>query len=245
MYHSITIGDKNTYDDWHLVLEERPSFQPPESQTYFIDIPGSNGTLDLSEALTGYPTYKNRTGSFEFIILNDYQPWHELYSTMANYLHNRKLKAILEDDPEYFYEGRFFVTKWKSDHPRSKITVEYNVLPYKKNIHTVDEPWLWDPFSFKNGIIYTVLFANKTISGTTELKYNNLIIGDEPICPIIKVTGNVTSVRYINTYLNVDITKSLTEGDNIIPEIILTGDEPRLIFSGTGTVTISFRKGKL
>ena len=29
MYHSLTIGDKNTYDDWNLVPNEFPRFTPP------------------------------------------------------------------------------------------------------------------------------------------------------------------------------------------------------------------------
>ena len=28
MYHSITIGDKNTWDDWHLIPATRPLFHP-------------------------------------------------------------------------------------------------------------------------------------------------------------------------------------------------------------------------
>ena len=35
-----------------------------------------------------------------------------------DYLHGQTMRAILEDDPEYFYEGRFTVNAWKSEKPR-------------------------------------------------------------------------------------------------------------------------------
>ena len=61
MYHSITFGDKNTWDDWHLIPSKRPSFNPPNVKSQYVDIPGGNGVLDLTESLTGYPLYNTRT----------------------------------------------------------------------------------------------------------------------------------------------------------------------------------------
>ena len=58
MYHSITIGDKNTWDDWHLIPTTRPLFAPPGVKKNIVSIPGGDGSLDLTEALTGRPTYK-------------------------------------------------------------------------------------------------------------------------------------------------------------------------------------------
>lgn len=115
MYHSITFGDKNTWDDWRLVPASRPLFNPPAQKVKTLDIPGGDGVIDLSQALTGYPVYQNRTGSIEFIVMNDFKPWHMAYSDIMDYLHGQTMRAILEDDPEYFYEGRFTVNAWKSE----------------------------------------------------------------------------------------------------------------------------------
>ena len=71
-YHSVNFGDKNTWDDWKLVPSNRPVIDPPTQKTNYIDIPGADGSLDISTALTGYPVYNDRVGSIEFIVMNDY-----------------------------------------------------------------------------------------------------------------------------------------------------------------------------
>ena len=94
MIQSITFGDKNTWDDWKILPTERPVFAPPKPKTTYIDIPGGNGALDLSESLTGYPIYENRTGSFKFRVMNDYVEWHERYTEIMEHLHGRSMNAI-------------------------------------------------------------------------------------------------------------------------------------------------------
>lgn len=98
MYHSITFGEKNTWDDWHLIPTSRPVFNPPPTETHMIKIPGANGVLDLSESLTGYPIYENRTGSIEFIVENGHERWDIAYSDIMDYIHGKQMRAILEDD---------------------------------------------------------------------------------------------------------------------------------------------------
>ncbi len=144
MYHSITFdfgekNKKNTWDDWHLVPTSRPVFNPPAQKVKTIDIPGGDGVIDLSQALTGYPVFQNRAGSFEFIVPNGFEPWeagkieqtpwHSVYSEIMDLIHGQSLRAILEDDPEYFYEGRFTVNSWKSQKDWSRITIDYSVAP--------------------------------------------------------------------------------------------------------------------
>lgn len=95
MYHSITFGTKNTWDDWHLIPKTRPLFNPPPVKTKFVEVPGGDGSLDLSVALTGRPMYGNRTGSFEFYVENGHKNWSVLYSEIMAYLHGRKLMVYI------------------------------------------------------------------------------------------------------------------------------------------------------
>lgn len=134
MYHSITFGDKNTWDDWHLIPSSRPVINPPSKKKNIVDIPGADGSLDLSDVVSGGPVFENRSGSIEFIAENGFRSWNELYSEIMNYLHGKKTKMILEDDPDYYYDGAFDVSNWNSGSQYSTITIEYDVKPYKYRI---------------------------------------------------------------------------------------------------------------
>lgn len=134
-FHSITFKtdteSKNSWIDWHLVPTSRPVIAPPKKKTTTVDIPGADGVLDLSEVVAGKPTYNNRTGTIEFLVQNGFKPWAEMYSTVMNYLNGTKKKMILNDDPDYYYEGIIIVSNWVSEQHYSKITIEYDLYPYK------------------------------------------------------------------------------------------------------------------
>lgn len=253
MYHSITFGEKNTWDDWRLVPSSRPVFNPPAQKVKTLDIPGGDGVLDLSQALTGYPVYQNRTGSIEFIVMNDYKPWQIAYSDIMDYLHGQTMRATLEDDPEYFYEGRFAVNTWKSEKNWSKIVINYDVGPYKwSQISSVDD-WYWDPFNFQNGIIRSKIF--KDIPVNTSVKTLTLkasLFGRAPICPKLLITSSEergVRIRFINTQLGLDIIKNLPDGEIQVPEFVFFGEAGATIElsvdNGTASVSIDFRQGRL
>lgn len=234
MYHSITIGDKNTWDDWHLIPASRPLFNPPAVKTNLVDIPGGDGALDLTTALAGRPTYKNRIGSWTFYVQNGFKDWTELYSEIMVYLHGQHMTAILEDDPAYYYEGLFSVNQWKSDPQWSQIVIDYNVGPYKKKINYTGSDWLWDPFNFETGVIRN--YRNLSVGGNLTV----VIEGDmmESI-PVIICSASGMSVKFEGR------THSLSKGANTISDIVLKSGNNTLIFSGTGTVTIENTGGRL
>lgn len=238
MYHSITFGDKNTWDDWHLIPSKRPSFNPPTVKSQYVDIPGGNGVLDLTESLTGYPLYNTRTGSWTFYVENGFKPWDELYSEISNYLHGQKLRAILEDDPGFYYEGRFTVDEWNSDSWWSTITISYDVYPYKKELTSSLEDWLWDPFNFDTGIVreYGELEVNNTLSLEIPSR-------QEYICPKIIVAssdGSGMNLQYNSK------TYHLNDGENLLPEVTFGGGVTvTLKFTGNGTVSVDYQGGSL
>lgn len=234
MYHSITFGEKNTWDDWHLIPSSRPLFNPPGVKTNYVDIPGGDGVLDLTTALAGRALYNNRTGSIEFYVENGFKDWTALYSEIMIYLHGQKMRAILEDDPAYYYEGRFNVNAWKSDKDRSVITIDYDVGPYKKDIYGSTDEWLWDPFNFETGIIR--YYKDIPINGT----YMVVVIGDVmPICPFIICSASGMSVTFEGE------TYELEKGTQTIYEIVLKNGENQLTFRGNGSVTIQMGGGRL
>lgn len=234
MYHSITIGYKNTWDDWHLIPATRPLFNPPTVKENMVNIPGGDGVLDLTASLAGRPTYNNRTGSWTFYVQNGFKDWSVLYSEIMVYLHGQTFKAILEDDPTYFYEGRFSVNQWKSDKDYSQIVINYNVGPYKKEINNTGSDWLWDPFNFETGIIRNY----KNLSVLTSLTV--VVEGDMmDSVPVIIASASGMQVTYEGK------TYSLSKGANTIPQIVLHSGENTLIFAGQGTITIENTGGRL
>lgn len=251
MYHSITFGDKNTWDDWHLVPSSRPLFNPPTVKTKFISIPGANGILDLTESLTKYPVYNNREGSIEFIVMNDYWEWHEAYSTIMNYLHGKTMKAVLEDDEEWYYIGRFSVNSWKSEKDYSRIVIDYSLRPYKYSVTGVLENWLWDPFNFHTGVITSSLFANIVVEDTKTMEFVQRDYGGAPTWPTFTVSKEM-KMRFINSYMGVDKEVTLyPETENWFDELLFYGLEVKIIFTLSdqstehGRVSINFIKGGL
>lgn len=253
MYHSVTFGEKNTWDDWRLVPSSRPVFNPPAQKTKTLEIPGGDGVIDLSQSLTGYPVYQNRTGSIEFIVMNDFKAWHMAYSDIMDYLHGQTLRAVLEDDPEYFYEGRFTVNSWKSEKDWSRITIDYDVGPYKWSVLSSIDDWLWDPFNFQNGVIRPMLFKNIAVTTTRRsIALKAALFGRAPVCPTFQVStsdGRGVHIRFVNQTLGLDETKLLTDGTLQIPEFVFFGDLGATLElwcdNGTGTVSVDFRQGRL
>jgi hypothetical protein len=253
MIQSITFGDKNTWDDWRLLPVSRPVFAPPKVKTNYIDIPGGNGTLDLSESLTKYPVYDNRTGSFKFRVMNDYVSWADRYSEIMGYLHGRTMRAILADDPDYFYQGRFSVDSWDSGDTWSEITIGYNVNPFKWSVLSSTEPWIWDSFNFDTGIIREQTFSSISINSPSSWITHTFMsdfFGDVPISPTITISDAPSTgmdIQFINTYLNIDETLNFKNGTTPAPDFIFYGQTNEYImrFKGTGVISIDFRVGRL
>jgi hypothetical protein len=251
MYHSITFGDKNTYDDWHLAPSSRPVFNPPKPKTKYLDIPGASSSIDLSESLTSFPLYEDREGEIEFYVLNGFQDWQTLYSEIMNYLHGKRMNAVLEDDLSYHYEGRFSVDKWKSDSYWSKITISYKANPYKwKNEKTTDD-WIWDTFNFETDVILIAFFRDLQINSNTEwsvFTFNKDIYGSAPVSPKFIVRGANDSgiqLRFVNKSIGLDKITTIKNGTTQILDYMFSGDECSVYFKGIGTVSLEFNVGRL
>lgn len=166
MYHSLKIGIEgqplpfNTWDDWGLIPETRPLVVPPKVKTNYIDIPGANGSFDFTEFQSGIH-YNNREGSWKFIASNDKtnnMTWAERYAQLLQFLHGKRCRVQLEDDPAYFYDGRLSISDWDSGPNWSTVTIDYNLGPYKNMVGSAstsdpENDWLWNDL-FENIIYY-------------------------------------------------------------------------------------------
>lgn len=237
--HSLIIGKDskwyNTWDDWFLIPSSRPLINPPSPKTKFVDVPGRDGVLDLSELINPYTVYGNRSGSNEFIVDNDHWAWYNAYSTIMTILQGKSgLQIVLLDDRNFYYEGRTSVNAWKSDQSWSSIVLDYNVSPWKKRMNTSLEPWKWDPFNFETGVIR--YFNQQQITGSGTIR----LVGDA-----IRETPWFTATTAMTVQFK-NRTYNLTAGKRMqVPDIVITEGENTLVFTGTGKVTIEYRGGSL
>ena len=156
-FYSITINGKNTWDEWKLmpVKAGKIDFAPPELRYEVADVAGSDDPLDFTEALTGYPLYKSRRGSIRFRFFDNGTSARNRFDDIKNFLHGKKCKVVIEDQPEYYYEGRMMVEELKFSKYGNwaEFDLSYILNAYKMEIGSSDEDWLWDPFNFETGII--------------------------------------------------------------------------------------------
>ena len=192
--------------DWFLIPKERPSIDKATVKEHYIDIPGINGGLDLTESLTGFPLYNYIEGSIDFVIRNDKIAyildnhgyvskekeitWELLNRDIREFLNGKRRYMMLEDDPSWYYEGRFSVEKYtSSEAANSSITINYKVYPYKKlsTCREMSNPinTFFDCISLRNNDLreLVISFWDKTkipIYPNDVLEYSGSISGKLP-----------------------------------------------------------------
>lgn len=244
----------NTWNDWHLIPTKRPVFVPPSKKLTLIDIPGGNGVIDLSEALTGYPVYNNREGTFEFYMANDYGDWAARRAEIATYFHyHPTVYCFLEDDMGYYYEGTMYVSEWPSEANWGRIVFTYNVKPYKLSPINGGDNWLWDPFNFETGVILSNYFYTDpsrsnwkiVLSNSSEtITFGGSVMPSTPVLTISVASGNTVTAEVTigTTTTSLSFTSS---GTYRFPSALVYGDVATLVLSGTGTVKIGYQGGSL
>ena len=130
--HGVIFEDKHSFRDWGLLLKTRPEISPPAPKLKLIQVPGSNKVIDLTESLTGQVHYEPRTISFEFVVMADREQWPSLYSEILTYLHGKRIRIIMDDDPNFYYTGRVSVEGFEAEKKTAILTMAAEVEPYKK-----------------------------------------------------------------------------------------------------------------
>lgn len=124
----VTFGDIHT-SKFGIYLS-KVTVGSPEPKKFLIDIPGSDGSLDMSEYFGGIK-YGNRKIDLVFSLPQRGTQLLTAYSNILADLHGKYFDSIiLDDDPNYHYAGRITVgTLSKS--AVSKINIECDCQPYK------------------------------------------------------------------------------------------------------------------
>lgn len=129
MNNGVKFGDKHSINDWDLLMTNK-NIEDAEPKIIEIEIPGSNGKLDLSE-WTGEVLYNNRTLTFNFDIFDSPSNWWTLKQEITKYIHGKKLKIVLDQDNKYYYYGRCKVADFSNETTVAHLTIECDCEPFK------------------------------------------------------------------------------------------------------------------
>ncbi len=210
----IRFRTKWAHTDYGLIVAPY-AIPMPEPQTNFVDIPGRDGALDLSEAF-GTVRYADR-----IIPLTLYAraPFDSLVSAFAADVHGRRMNVIFDRDPTFYYDARITIEDVERHWGYCELPLECRAKPYKLE-------------QFETTI--TVLPTGSAIVTLTNTRM--------PVVPSITVSAEMTLTFTIG---GKDYSVTLPAGTHTVPSLVLLEGDTEIGITGTGSATFTYRKGAL
>lgn len=219
MERCFLFGNYNTWNDWGLILTGKTDLEPPVVKTNYVAIEGMSGSLDLTESLSGEPTYEDRSFSASFCACDSSdEERHALISTITSAIHGRKMKIMEPDDPNHYLYGRVAVRDVNHTVSYSDFAVEMRC----------------DPWRYANAETEQTIPVNSNAPVDVRI-FNN---GRKTVCPDIEVSGQVT-------FTCCGVTSSATDGKYKVSTFKLYQGENVIQVSGSGTLTLTYREAVL
>ena len=211
----IKFGQFHTGEDWGLTMSEK-NVAPPVPKTNYVSVPGRDGDLDLSEAVSGEVNYMDRAASFTFILTEGtHADRTELLTKIIGAIHGKKLEIYDEDDyPGYYMIGRLSVTE-------TSLNGAYGVV----KVAAVCQPWRYASAHKVERV--TVNATSKTVRLCND--------GYKTAAPVITVTGSVVITVGSTSY-------TLTTGSYILPGLRIPRGVTKVTVTGTGSVSFDFQE---
>lgn len=222
----------HSYYDLKLILTKK-TISSPEIQKEYVSIPGRDGVIDISEELTGTIKFNERAISLEFFSVAPAQKWSVEQSDLQNKLLGKRTKIIFDDDPNYYWNGRIEKIEPNQDGNHMKYSMEINADPYKMDLNSSIEDWIWDDFDFDYGVINEA--KNIRVYGNT---YVYIYAGRKRTYPIITSDADMNLEYKGNIY-------AVTKGKTAMRDLILEEGDNELCFKGKGIVSVEYRGGSL
>lgn len=212
----ITFGNYHSYRDLRLILESK-EMGSPAIKVRKVDVEGASGALDYTDFF-GEAKYENATHKFTFSTIVPQEEFLSQFSQVKNALHGRKVRIILDDDPNFFYLGRLSVSPFTSSKAVGKLTVEADCEPYKMKLSPT--------------------VVTKVISGSSTF---NLPNGRKRTVPEVQVTsGSGLTVTFGGNFV-----WTLASGSYLLPELELGEGDNMVTVSGSGTISFSWQEGEM
>lgn len=213
----VTFGDYHSYNDFALVLS-KAELESPAVKEVKQEIEGADSELDLTDFF-GEPKYNNVKHRFTFSTLAiSGMEFVSLSSSIKNALHGKKVRIILDDDPNFYYMGRVFVSRFHNERQIGTVEIECDCEPYKLKLEKT--------------------VVSKAVNGTAAITLTNL---RKRAVPEVQIT-TTSSIRIEFQGSNI---WDLGSGSYTLPELELVQGDNVVTVTGIGTVQFSWQEGAL
>lgn len=215
----------HSYRDFGLLPAAPPDFGTPSAKTNFVDIPGMNGSLDLTEAL-GDVTYSDRPLSLAYYLTARREAEQSaVHAQLLQALHGRRLQVIPDEDPDWYYEGRLAVSPIVHGAGCSTITITGELDPYCYGV----TPPPYEAIEI-SGYHNSVTIRSSPLGGTPRVRNN----GEELMLLNIGNTEYQLPAGEWVTLTEVELPRSF---ETVTWDVSCPGS--------SGTITIDFKTGRL
>lgn len=211
------IGEYDTQKSWGMDLYD-VDIGLPTVKTQYLELPLESTDIDLSEVVTGRPSYGTREIKL-YLGKKDMAPifWTETVSQIASAVHGKRLPIILSFDSEFYYMGR--------------ITCETDKISFRRSIYPITA--VCDPYKYRRKITERTL----VLDGEKTITLHNM---DMITSPYFTVSKDIT------VSCNGEGTYNVFAGtDRNVPEILLLPGANSMTLTGSGTVEIRYQEGKM
>ena len=232
---NVTFGDKKSYDDWGLILTKYPNIEPPEPRTYTVEVPGGNGSMDLTEAFGGV-TYEDRALEFRFKAVKKRDEIPPLLQEIQAALHGKRMQIVLDSDPDYYYDARVTVDGYEmsGNNDATALYVDVSAVAYPFKIGADVEKTVMLEFtpqyvpivgvnSSENKSRPVLLFGTKDIPTHDFSIYSSLKISATALSGFASVTVYAGDVNH--TFEDASYPITISNSD-----IISAGLDPKKIY---------------
>lgn len=214
----VSFDEIHSYRDLNLILS-RVEVSPAAPKTNYVNIPGADGSLDLSEAL-GEVKFSDRAIKLTFTMnpgdLSE-AAWEAKKTQVSNRINGLACKITLDKDPGYYWQGRATVDEYQSAKRLRQFVVSAVVRPYK--------------------LKKEVTVVSTAISSTG--KAVTLKNSRRPVFPTVSCTNDNTKVIFGGS------TFIFGKGDHKDLGIRLKDGYNQVTVSGSGTVTFTYQEADL
>jgi hypothetical protein len=155
--NGVRFNGKHSFYDYQMFLSLRPDTGVPEPDIVDVEVPGANGSLDYTEAVTGNVVYGNREMTFDFVAECPVDKQAAFKSRLLSDLHGQFVEVELDEDAGWIYSGR------------AKVAFE-NVEPWKLHIIVTVSAYPYKVEDKETEIAFGISIANATTDQMIELK---------------------------------------------------------------------------